>query len=161
MPTLKDRHEAVTRLPGEPTHARPVILATLSVRVDPSAERMALDSALEAGVPLLVVNLIPLPPYVTTLVLHGPEGVTLPEEEDLYALRETAQRAATLGVKTELLRVRTSRPVTALLQVAAERDAGLLVFGPHLELVGRWRFRRAARAVRRKATCLVWIAPDG
>ena len=35
---------------------------------------MAVDSALEAGVPLVLVNLIPLPFYVTTLVLLGPEG---------------------------------------------------------------------------------------
>ena len=49
----------------------------------------------------------------------------------------------------------------ALLEVAAERDAGLLVFGPHLGRVGRMRFRRAARRIRSEAGCLVWIAPDG
>ena len=49
-------------------------------------------------------------------------------------MRATADRAAELGVKTELLRVRTKRPVQALLQVAGERDAGLIVFGPHLTL---------------------------
>ena len=64
-------------------------------------------------------------------------------------------------MKTELLRVRTKRPVRALLEVVSERDAGLLVFGPHLERVKRWRFRRAAKRVRREAGCLVWIAPDG
>jgi nucleotide-binding universal stress UspA family protein len=76
-------------------------------------------------------------------------------------VRATARRAADLGVKTELLRVRTKRPVTALLQVVTERDAGLLVFGPHLGRVGRMRFRRAARRIRSEAGCLVWIAPDG
>ena len=64
-------------------------------------------------------------------------------------------------MKTELLRVRTKRPVQALLQVASERDAGLIVFGPHLGRVGRRRFRRAAKRIRRDAACLVWIAPDG
>ena len=73
------------------------MLATLSVRVDPSAERMAIDSALEAGVPLVLVNLIPLPSYSTTLGLLGPEGMTLPHEEDLDAVRATADRAAKLG----------------------------------------------------------------
>ena len=68
----------VARLPAEPTRARPVVLATCAVRVHPSAERMAIDSAIEAGVPLLVVNLIPLPLYVRTMVLVGPEGTTLP-----------------------------------------------------------------------------------
>ena len=43
-----------------PTRVRPVVLATMSVRVDPSAERMAIDSALEAGAPLILVNLLPL-----------------------------------------------------------------------------------------------------
>ena len=161
MTQVKDRREGAAGAASEPTRARPVILATMSVRVDPSAERMAIDSALEAGVPLLLVNLIPLPAYTTTMVLLGPEGTTLPHEEDLDAVRETASRAAQLGVKTELLRVRTKRPVRALLEVVSERDAGLLVFGPHLERVKRWQFRRAAKRVRREAACLVWIAPDG
>jgi len=161
MQRLRDRSEGSVRSGAEPTKARPVVLATLSVRVDPSAERMAIDSALEAGVPLVLVNLIPLPVYVTTLVLHGPEGTTLPHEEDLGAVRATAARAAELGVRTELLRVRTRHPVRALLEVLRERDAGLLVFGPDLRLTGRLRFRMAARRVRREADCLVWIAPDG
>ena len=144
-----------------PTRARPVVLATLSVRVDPSAERMAIDSALEAGVRLVLVNVIRLPPYPMTIVMLGPEAATLPHEEDLDAVRETAQRAAKLGVKTELLRVQTTRPVRALLEVVTERDAGLLVFGPHLGRVGRTRFRWAALRIRREASCLVWIAPDG
>ncbi len=161
MPKLRDRREDIAPAAAEPTRARPVVLATLSVRVDPSAERMAIDSAVEAGVPLVLVNLIPLPHFVTTLVLLGPEGTTLPHEEDLEEVRATASRAAELGVKTELLRVRTRRPITALLQVVVERDAGLLVFGPHLGLTGRRRFRSAARRVRKEAGCLVWVAPDG
>jgi len=161
MPKLRDRHEDVTRLPAVPTRARPVVLATLSVRVDPSAERMAIDSALEAGVPLIIANLLPFKPYPTTFILLGPEGLNLPHEEDLDAVRATAERAATLGVKTELLRVTTRRPLQALLEVVRERGAGLLVFGPDRRRTGRWRFRLAARRVRREAECLVWIAPDG
>jgi nucleotide-binding universal stress UspA family protein len=161
MPKLRDRHEGVTRLAAEPTRARPVVLATMSVRVDPSAERMALDSALEAGVPLVIVNLLPLRPYPTTFGLLGAEGMTLPHEEDLEAVRDTAERAATLGVKTELLRVTSRRPVQALMEVVRERDAGLLVFGPDLRLTSRWRFRLTAKRVRREADCLVWVAPDG
>jgi hypothetical protein len=161
MPKLRDRHEDVTGLSAGPTRARPVVLATMSVRVDASAERMALDSALEAGVPLVIVNLLPLRPYPTTFGLLGHEGMTLPHEEDLEAVRATAQRAASLGLKTELLRVTSRRPVRALLEVVTERDAGLLVFGPDLTLIGRLRFRWDARRVRRDAPCLVWIAPDG
>ena len=161
MTKLIDRDADLAKSSVDATRARPVVLATLSVRVDPSAERMAIDSAIEAGVPLVLVNLIRLPPYATTILLAGPEHTTLPHEEDLDAVRATARRAAELGVKTELLRVRTKRPVQALLEVAGERDAGLLVFGPHLGRVGRMRFRRVAKRIRREANCLVWVAPDG
>jgi hypothetical protein len=161
MTKLRDRHEDLTRLPAEPTRARPVVLATLSVRVDPSAERMAIDSAIEASVPLIIANLLPFRPYPTTFGLLGAEGLTLPHEEDLDAVRSTAERAGRLGVKTELLRVTTRHPVRALLEVVRERDAGLLVFGPDLSRTGRLRFRTLAWRVRREADCLVWVAPDG
>ena len=161
MPQLRDRREDRTRLPAEPTGARPVVLATMAAAVHPGAERMAIDSAIEAGVPLLVVNLVPLPLYVRTMVLVGPAGTTFPHEEALDAVRATARRAADLGLKTELLRVRTRHAATALLQVARERDAGLVVFGPDLSRIGRLRFRAAARRLRREADCLVWVAPDG
>jgi nucleotide-binding universal stress UspA family protein len=109
----------------------------------------------------VIVNLLPLRPYPTTFGLLGHEGMTLPHEEDLDAVRATADRAATLGLKTDLLRVTSRRPVQALLEVVSERDAGLLVFGPDLKLTGRLRFRWAAQRVRRGSPCLVWIAPDG
>ncbi len=161
MVKLRDRRDDPTTYSAAPTRARPVVLATMAVRVHPSAERMALDSAIEAGVPLVLVNLIPLPAFTTTMVLLGPEGTTLPHEEALDEVRETAGRAAELGVKTELLRVRTKRPVRALLEVVSERDAGLLVFGPDLDRVGRLGFSEGGTAVRRDADCLVWVAPDG
>ena len=161
MTRLRERHEGEAGLAAEPAPARPVVLATLAVRVDPSAERMAIEGAIEAGVPLVLVNLIPLPPYMQTMVLAGPEATTLPHEEDLDAVRATARRAADLGVRTQLLRVRTRHPVKALLEVMRERDAGLLVFGPHLGRIGRIRYRHTARRVRREADCLVWVAPDG
>jgi nucleotide-binding universal stress UspA family protein len=161
MPRLRDRHEDLVRLPADATRARPVVLATMAVRVHPSAERMAIDSAIEAGVPLLLVNLVPLPPYVRTMVLVGPAGTTLPHEEALDEVRATARRSAELGVKTELLRVRTRHAAAALLEVVRERDAGLLVLGPDLGRVGRLRFRAVARKVREEAGCLVWVVPDG
>lgn len=144
-----------------PTRVRPVVLATLSVRVDPSAERMAIDSSLEAGAPLILVNLLRLRNYPTTIALQGAAATTLPHEEDLDAVRATAARAAELGIRTELLRVTSKRPIAALLEVLHERDAGLLVFGPDLKRTSRRRFRSAARRVRAEADCLVWVAPDG
>jgi Universal stress protein family len=161
MPKLADRRDDLTGVSAAPTRARPVVLATLSVRVDPSAERVAIDSALESGVPLVLVNILRFRPYPTTLALVGPEGLNLPHEEDLEAVRATAARAAQLGVRTELLRVTTRRPVQALLEIVTEREAGLLVFGPDLKLTGRVRFRLLARRLRREADCLIWVAPDG
>jgi hypothetical protein len=51
--------------------------------------------------------------------------------------------------------------VTALLALARDRDAGLLVFGPDRSRIPGRRFRAASRRVRRDAPCLVWVAPDG
>jgi hypothetical protein len=160
MPELLDR----SRPPGAAAHghsrAKPVVLATLAVRVDGDAERMALASALEAGSKLILASMIMLPPYPATVMLAR-DYATLPHEEDLDAVRATAERAAALGIATELLRVSTRRPVKALLELVREHDAGLLVFGPDRAHTPRWRFRAAARTVRRDAPCLVWIAPDG
>jgi hypothetical protein len=140
---------------------RPVVLATMAAPVDPSAEEMAIASALEAGAPLVIANLLELPPYPAALMLVGPGAATLPHEEALDEVRATANRAAALGIRTELLRVSSRRPVRAVLEIMAERDAGLLVFGPDRARTGRRRFRAAARQVRRRAPCLVWVAPDG
>jgi hypothetical protein len=157
--TDRDRTEAPPEAPGR--RARPVVLGTLSAGIDPAAEEMAIASALEAGVPLIVANMLHLPPYPATVTLLGPEGATLPHEEALDEVRATASRAAALGIRTELLRVTSRHPVRALLAVVAERDAGLLVFGPDTARIRRLRFRAAARRVRRDAPCLVWVAPDG
>jgi hypothetical protein len=161
MPEVGDRRRTATPPPAATRRARPVVLGTLSVAIDPSAEEMAISSALEAGVPLVVANMLALPPYPATLMLAGASLATLPHEEALDDVRATAHRAADLGIRTELLRITTRRPVRALLELAAEREAGLLVFGPDLGRTRRRRFRAAARQVRRDAGCLVWIAPDG
>jgi len=138
----------------------PVVLATLSVRIDANAERVAFESAIEAGVALVVANMITMPSYPTTLML-APEFMTLPHEEDLDEVRATAARAAARGVETELLRITSRRPIRALLELVSERRAGLLVLGPEVRLISRMRLRAATRLVRRRAECLVWIVPDG
>src|SRR4051812_5725602 len=161
MSEVRDRGQA--EAPPQPARrrVRPVVLATLAAPVDPRAEEMAIASALEAGAPLVVANLLDLPPYPATLMLVGPGGATLPHEEALDEVRATAARAAALGIRTELLRVSSRHPVRALLEIVAERDAGLLVFGPATGRIRGPRLRAAARRVRRDAPCLVWIAPDG
>ena len=49
-------------------------------------------------------------------------------------------------------------PVDALLELVAERNPGLLVFGPDWSLLKPRRYRRAAKKIRERATCLVWLA---
>jgi hypothetical protein len=139
---------------------RPVVLVTLSVRVDPAAERVAIDAALETGARLLLANLIWLPPHPTTLILAR-EYATLPHEEDLDEVRATAGRAAALGIPTELLRISSRRPLVALIELVSERQAGLVVLGPDPRRSPRWWRALAARRIRRRVGCLVWIAPDG
>jgi nucleotide-binding universal stress UspA family protein len=134
--------------------AGPVVLGTLSARVDPGAERVAIESCLDAGVALLVVNAVVAPHSPRTLTL----GALDPEREDYAAVRATAERAAGFGIRVEHLRVTSHRPVRAILEIAKERAAGLLVLGPDRGRVSRWRMRRAAREVRRNAACLVFIA---
>jgi Universal stress protein family len=121
---------------------------------------MALDAALETGARLIIANMLALPAFPLTVML-APEYATLPHEEDLDAVRAVADRAARLGVQTELLRVSTPTPVKALLALVRERRAGLLVFGPDRTRLARWRLWTATRTIRRDASCLVWIAPDG
>ena len=158
VPERPDLADAGPREPlGQPR--RPVILATLSVRIDANAERIAFASALESGAKLILANMLELHPYPLTVVLAR-DCLTLPHEEDLEAVRATAARAAGAGIATELLRIRSPRPIRALLELVRERDAGLLVLGPDRTRVPRRRLRAAARAVRREAPCLVWVGDD-
>ena len=158
--TLERPRDSTTPPAAAGGRAGPVVLATLSVRIDANAERVALESALDAHVALIVANMITMPAYPTTMILAR-ECLTLPHEEDLDEVRATAGRAAERGVETELLRITSRRPVRALLELVSERGAGLLVFGPDAGSISQARFRTAAWLVRRRATCLVWIAPDG
>ncbi len=160
MARIANHSQLVTPPHAPPSLPGPVVLGTLSVRIDPRAERMALESALEVGVRLIVANMLTLPPYPLTVTLAR-GYTTLPHEEDLDAVRATAQRAASLGIRTELQRVSTPRPVRGLLEVARDCQAGLLVFGPDPSMIRPRRWRSAVRVVRRDAPCLVWVAPDG
>lgn len=137
------------------------MLGTLSCRIDPAAERMAIESALDANSPLVIANVVHMPSYPTTLMLVGPGAAVLPHEEDLDAVRATADRAAALGIHTEHLRVSSKRQVKALLEIVSEQRAGLLVFGPDRTRFPAGRMRRVSRTIRKQASCLVWIAPDG
>jgi len=130
------------------------MLATLGVPFDPAASAFAVDSAVESGQPLLVTVLAELPPLPLSVLL-GFDQIDSPEEA--AAFLAPAALAASLGVPVERLRVRSTRPVTALLELAAEREPGLLVLGPDLAKVSKRLFRKAVRELRERSPCLVWI----
>jgi hypothetical protein len=147
--TIVEKHHPADAPPAHRGTRRPVLLTTLSVRICPEAERIAVENALEADVPLIVANIIYPPPGLATMIrLQG----------DLERIRETAARAAGLGISTEVLACTPLwRPIHALLALARARDVGLLVFGPDRRHARRRRCRRAAKAIREQLDCLVWI----
>ena len=134
---------------------RPVLLATLGVPFDPAASAFAVDAAVEAGSPLVVVNAVELPFLATSVILGYDQLAEDPAIGE--SIREPVRLAASLGVQVEHLRVKSPRPVAALLEVVAERDPGLVVFGPDRSHLRRRRYAKAAKAVRERASCLVWL----
>src|SRR5207249_2380803 len=71
-----------------------------------------------------VVELLPLP--LSSMLGHD----QIESDEDAEALRAPAELARSLGVAVERLRVRSPRPVDALLELVAEREPALLVLRP-------------------------------
>jgi nucleotide-binding universal stress UspA family protein len=132
---------------------RPVVLATLDVPFSEEATAFAVDSAVESGQPLVLLNVAEVLPTAYTLLGYG-----YVERDDLQdALRKPAELAQSLAVRVERLRVCSPHPVDALLEVVAERDPGLLVFGPDRSRLKARIYRRAARKIRERVTCLVWL----
>ena len=159
MPSMIHSRRIDDRQAAGPVARRPVVLATLSVRFDPRAEQMAIESALDAHSPLIVANFMNIPNMPLTMMVAR-EHMTLPHEEDLEEVRATAQRAAEQGIETKLLRISSPRPLVAMVELVREERAGLLVLGPDQSRTPRLKLWRAARRVRRDTSCLVWIASE-
>jgi len=135
---------------------RPVMLATLGVPFDTDAVTFAVDSAVELGARLIVANFTEQAPLPLSTMLGYDE---LPYPPELaQSLLAAAKRAGSLGVEVTRLRVKSFHPIQAMLDVLAEQCAGIFVFGPDRSRIGRLRYRRAARAIRSRATALVWLA---
>ena len=131
---------------------RPILLATLDVPYAEEAIAFAVDLAVENGQPLILVNVAEVLPTAYSLLGYG-----YVEKDDLQeALFRPVQLACSLAVEVERLRVCSPHPVDALLEVVAEREPSLLVFGPDRKHLSGRRYRRAERAVRERAPCLVW-----
>ena len=140
------------------TSERPVLLATLGVPFDANAASLAVDAAVEAGQPLILVNAVEM--------ILGMNGMLMglswemEDEDDAAALAAPAMLASSLGVSVERLRVCSPHPLDALVQVVSVQDPGLLVFGPDRSRLRARRYRKAAKAVRDRCPCLVWLAED-
>jgi hypothetical protein len=76
------------------------------------------------------------------------------------SLRCPAELAGSLAVEVERLRIVSPRPVTALLELVAERSPGLLVIGADEERVRKRVYRKAVGRIRSEAPCLVWVAGE-
>jgi hypothetical protein len=141
---------------GVPAGERPVLLATIEVPFEEAAAAFAVDSAVECGQPLLVVNVheIPLGP----LCIGMGYGSLEPGEDEAAGLKAPAELAHALGVQIERLRVMSPHPVAALLELAAERRPGLLVFGPDRARLKPRRYRTAVRRIRDASPSLLWVA---
>ena len=116
----------------------------------------AVDSAVESGQPLVVVNVAEIHPTHWSLVGYG-----------YIETRGSPARAAqaggarpSLAVRVERLRVCSPHPIDALLELVAERDPGVLVFGPDRGHLRRRRYERAARRLRERTSCLVWTQTE-
>jgi hypothetical protein len=138
---------------------RPVLLATMGVPLDEEASVFAVDTAVESGQRLVMANVTALEPLRMSIALGYD---TLPEltPEVSASLRRSAELARSLGVRVERLRVRSPRPIDALLELVADVRPGLLVFGPDRAVLRGRRYRRALRAVRERVTCLLWVPSD-
>jgi hypothetical protein len=133
---------------------RPVLLATLDVPFDEDATAFAVDSALENGQPLVIVNAaeVLLTPWMFL-------GYGYVERDDLQnELRKPADLARSLAVRVERLRVCSPHPIEALLQLVVERNPGVLVFGPDRSRLKTRTYRRAVKKINECATCLIWVA---
>jgi hypothetical protein len=136
----------------------PVLLATLGVPFEEGAAAFAVDTAVESGEPLIVANITRLEPLSLSVRL-GYDALEEFTPEVSASVRKPAELAASLGIAVERLRVRSPRPVTALLQLVAERHPGLVVFGPERTRLSGRVYRRAVKALHDRAPCLIWVAP--
>ena len=138
---------------------RPGRLATMGVPLDEEASRFAVDTAVESGQRLVMANVTTLEPLRMSIAL-GYDALPELTPEVSASLRRSAELARSLGVHVERLRVRSPRPVQALLDLVADVRPGLLVFGPDRRALRERRYRKALGAVRDRVTCLLWVPSD-
>ncbi|HEY7197304.1 MAG TPA: universal stress protein [Gaiellaceae bacterium] len=131
------------------------MLATMDVPFQADAAEFAVAAAVENGQPLVLLNVVEM--FPTLAAIHF-KDVDFTSAEDAAALRAPAELAHSLGVRVERVRVSTPHPIDALIETTLERRPGILVFGPDRQRLKPRRYRKAVRAVRERAPCLVWLS---
>jgi len=152
---LAVRRRASADQAAAPGGAHPVMLVTFDVPFEAEATAFAVDTAVESGQPLIIVNAAEIPLGPISLSMKY-EYVGTDEVED--ALRAPAALARGLAVEVERLRLCSPRPTEALLELVAERRPGLLVVGPDRTRMRKRAYAKAAKKIRSRAACLVWLA---
>ena len=156
MPVVQERQRPRATPGPDGAQGRPVMLATLDVPFDSDAVVFAVDSAVELGQRLIVANFVEQEPLPLSAMMGYDD---LPYTPEMAAsLAEPVRLALSLGVNVSRLRVKSFRPIQAIVEVVAEENAGLLVFGPDRSRIRRLRYWRAARAIRARVTALIWMA---
>lgn len=138
---------------------RPVVLVTLGAPVETAAASVALGAAVDAGSPLILANVTELEPLSLSLLL-GYDALEELSPETSASLRTLTERAAALGLAVEWLRIRTPRPVRAMLELIRDRRPGLVVFGVGRGSVPRRRYRRAVAALKERGEFLIWLPEE-
>lgn len=158
---MTTRHQLDRELPGALTSAagRPILLATMGTPFDEEAVGVAVDAAVESGEALIVANITKLEPLALS-VMMGYDALEELTPDVSRSVKRPAQLAAEFGLRVERLRIRSPRPVAALLELVRERQPGLIVFGPDRRRLSRRLYRRASEALRGHAGSLMWFPPD-
>jgi len=138
---------------------RPILLATMGAPFDEGAVGVAVDAAVESGEPLIVANITRLEPLRLSMVM-GYDALEELTPDVSRSVKRPAQLAAEFGLRVERLRVRSPRPVAALLELVRERRPGLVMFGPDRHRLSRRLYRKASEALRAEAGPLMWFPPD-
>lgn len=164
MPQTIDRDGARTRATGgRRRHGGPVLLATFaSAPLDARAIRLAVEAAAEIRCTLTVADVVEIKPGRRGPIATG-EPAPPAQAADLRAIAALARE---VGVEVRLLRAPSLRPGAALLGLVEEHRPALVVFGPDVGRLRRFRtptrrqYRRHAAALVDRAPCLLWTAVD-
>jgi nucleotide-binding universal stress UspA family protein len=131
---------------------RPVMLLTLNVPFEEPAVEFAIDTAADTGAELYICDAIPL--EYRSYVGHVARSYA--EHSNRRYTDAIARRSRERGVRTTQLVFHNPKPIAAAIAVARQERVGLLGFGADRKQLGGWSFRRMAKRIRERASCLVW-----